>query len=199
MRWPSLYLTGTQTPSMMSVFTADSNMINLFSGFQQNVVPYLSQSLQVYLCPAQLFPTEMFGALAFGHTAELFRLIENICNCGAATHLVWSHLRNNTHANDGQTIVHDVHTYIHDVLTVTKRVITYTHTSCRRNGYLALVCPVLEYAVIIWDPQMQQDINMLERIQRNATRFTAKDYRSTTPGFITELLRKHELTTLQER
>ena len=40
---------------------------------------------------------------------------------------------------------------------------------------------------------------MLERLRRNAARFIAKDYRSTTPGFIAGLLRKHELTTLQER
>ena len=50
-----------------------------------------------------------------------------------------------------------------------------------------------------WDPHTRQEINMLERVQRNAARFIAKDYRSTTPGFITGLLRKHELTTLQER
>ena len=68
----------------------------------------------------------------------------------------------------------------------------HSPTSCRRNAYLALVRPVLEYAAIFWDPHTQQEINMLER-------FVAKDYRSTTPGFITGLLRKHELTTLQER
>ena len=45
----------------------------------------------------------------------------------------------------------------------------------------------------------QQEINMLECVQRNAAGCIAKDYRSTMPGFITGLLRKHELTTLQER
>ena len=45
----------------------------------------------------------------------------------------------------------------------------------------------------------QQEIYTLERVQRNAARFIAKDYRFTTPGFISGLLRKHELTTLQER
>ena len=72
-------------------------------------------------------------------------------------------------------------------------------TSCWRNAYLTLVCPVLKCATIIWDPHMQQEINMLEYVQRNAVHFIAKDYRSTTPGFITGILRKHELTTLQER
>ena len=75
----------------------------------------------------------------------------------------------------------------------------HSPTSCRRNAYLALVCPVLEYASIICDPHKQQEINTLERVQRNAACFTAKEYRSPTPGLITGLLRKHELTTLQER
>ena len=79
------------------------------------------------------------------------------------------------------------------------RNLRHSPTSCWRNAYLALAHPVLEYVAIIWDPHTQQKIIMLERIQRNAVRFIAKDYRSTTPGFITGLLRKHELTTLQER
>ena len=80
-----------------------------------------------------------------------------------------------------------------------RRNLRHSPTSCRRNAYLALVCSVLEYASIVCDPHKQQEINMLERVQRNAARFIAKDYRSPTPGFITGLLRKHELTTLQER
>ena len=80
-----------------------------------------------------------------------------------------------------------------------RRNLRHSPTCCQRNAYLALVRLVLEYAAIIWDPHTQQEINMLERVQRNAARFIAKDYRSPTPGFVTGLLRKHDLTTLQER
>ena len=80
-----------------------------------------------------------------------------------------------------------------------RRNLRHSPTSCRRNAYLTLVRPVLEYAAIIWDPHTQQEINMLERVQRNAARFIEKNYRFTTPGFLAGLLRKHDLTTLQER
>ena len=69
----------------------------------------------------------------------------------------------------------------------------------RRTAYLALVRPLLEYGAIIWDPHLKQDITKLERTQRAAVRFIARDYRSTTPGFITGLLKKHDLPLLQER
>ena len=65
----------------------------------------------------------------------------------------------------------------------------HSPTSCKKNAYLTLVPPVLEYAAIIWDLHTQQEINMLERVQRNAVHFTAEDYHSTMPGFITRLLR----------
>jgi len=46
---------------------------------------------------------------------------------------------------------------------------------------------------------MQQEINKLERVQRRAVRFIARDHSCTTPGFVTSLLKKHELPSLQER
>ena len=65
--------------------------------------------------------------------------------------------------------------------------------------YLALVRPLLEYGAIIWDLYQKQDISKMERIQRNAVRFIARDYKSKTPGSVTSLLIKHDLPTLQER
>jgi len=40
-----------------------------------------------------------------------------------------------------------------------------------------VVAYVLEYALRIWDPYLQRDIDSLERIQRKAARFTTRDFR----------------------
>ena len=72
-------------------------------------------------------------------------------------------------------------------------------TACKKTAYLALVRPLLEYGAIIWDPYQKQDISKMERIQRNAVRFIARDYKFKTPGSVTSLLTKHDLPTLQER
>ena len=80
-----------------------------------------------------------------------------------------------------------------------RRNLKHCPTLCKRNAYLALVRPLLEYGAIIWDPHQKQDIDKLERVQRVAVRFIANDYRSRTPGFVTGLLNKYELPTLQER
>ena len=56
--------------------------------------------------------------------------------------------------------------------------------NCRRSTYLALVRPLLEYGAAVWD------LDMIERIQRNAARFITGDYKSMTPGSVTNLLKK---------
>ena len=60
--------------------------------------------------------------------------------------------------------------------------------ACKKTAYLALVRPLLEYGAIIWDPYQKQDISKMERIQRNAVRFIARNYKSKTPGSVTSLL-----------
>ena len=70
---------------------------------------------------------------------------------------------------------------------------------CRRNAYLALVRPILEYGAAVWDPHLKKDIDKLERVQRSAARFIAGDYRTATPGFVTKILEQHQLPTLQQR
>nr|KAG5695054.1 hypothetical protein BaRGS_032547 [Batillaria attramentaria] len=80
-----------------------------------------------------------------------------------------------------------------------RRNLRHCPTPCKKNAYLALVRPLLEYGAIIWDPYLKQDADKMERIQRNAVRFISRDYRSTTPGFVTGLLKKYKLHTLQER
>lgn len=80
-----------------------------------------------------------------------------------------------------------------------RRNLPHCPTACKRNAYLALVRPLLEYGAIIWDPYQKQDIEKMERTQRTAARFIARDFRSATPGFVTGLLTKYNLPTLQER
>ena len=38
----------------------------------------------------------------------------------------------------------------------------------RKNAYLALVRPILEYGAAVWDPHLKKDIDKLERVQRSA-------------------------------
>ncbi|XP_070181692.1 uncharacterized protein [Littorina saxatilis] len=80
-----------------------------------------------------------------------------------------------------------------------RRNLRHCPAACRRNAYLALVRPLLEYGAVAWDPYQAQDIDRMERIQRTAARFIANDYRSRRPGFVTGLLTRHNLPTLQER
>ena len=80
-----------------------------------------------------------------------------------------------------------------------KRNLRHCPAVSRRTAYIALVRPLLEYGAIIWDPHLKQDITKLEHTQRAAVRFIARDYRTTTPGFVTDLLNRHDLPTLQER
>ena len=69
----------------------------------------------------------------------------------------------------------------------------------RQTAYLALVRPLLEYGSTIWGPYNQGDVDKLERIQRRAARFITKDYRSRTPGSMTNMLKDLKLPSLQQR
>ncbi|KAL8561583.1 hypothetical protein ACOMHN_024819 [Nucella lapillus] len=70
---------------------------------------------------------------------------------------------------------------------------------CKKNAYLALIRPLLEYGCITWSPYLQQDINRLEKIQRLSARFITNDYSTRSPGAITNMLSTLELPTLQQR
>ena len=71
--------------------------------------------------------------------------------------------------------------------------------ACQSTAYLALVRPLLEYGAAVWDPYLKKDIDLMEHTQRHAARFITGDYRSTTPGSVTRLLKKTKLQPLQER
>jgi hypothetical protein len=54
---------------------------------------------------------------------------------------------------------------------------------------------VLEYGSVIWDPYLTRDIDELERIQRNGTRFVTGDYKSRHEGAVTNMLKNLDLPT----
>ena len=48
--------------------------------------------------------------------------------------------------------------------------------STKINCYKALVKPVLDYAVTVWSPYTQKDIDIVEQVQRRAARFIFNNY-----------------------
>ena len=70
---------------------------------------------------------------------------------------------------------------------------------CRRTAYISLVRSTLQYASTVWDPYLEQDIQVLEKTQRKAARFITGDYHSRDPGCMTKMLQELELPTLQRR
>jgi hypothetical protein len=60
------------------------------------------------------------------------------------------------------------------------------------------VRPLLEYAASAWDPSTKQNINSIERVQRQAARFCTGNYKRDT-GTVTKLLDDLGWDTLQNR
>ena len=56
------------------------------------------------------------------------------------------------------------------VLGMIRRIITYKEKSLIVPLYKAIVRPHLEYCVQAWSPYLRKDIDMLEKIQRRATK-----------------------------
>jgi hypothetical protein len=57
----------------------------------------------------------------------------------------------------------------------------------KKQAYLALVRPHLEYANSAWDPHLQKHILQIEMVQRRAASFIKSNY-SRDPGTVTTLL-----------
>ena len=68
----------------------------------------------------------------------------------------------------------------------------------KKQAYLALVRPHLEYASSAWDPHLQTHIQQIEMVQRRAARFIKSNY-SRDPGTVTTLLEELELPPLSTR
>ena len=71
--------------------------------------------------------------------------------------------------------------------------------TCRKSAYIPLARSILDYGAIIWDPYYINDIDKLERIQRQAARFITGDYKIREEGCITTVLDDLELLSLKER
>ena len=73
--------------------------------------------------------------------------------------------------------------------------IALTRTDMFMNLYPVLIRPLLEYCVQVWSPHKQGDIDLIERVQRRATKII--------PALkhlpYEERLRRLKLTTLEER
>ena len=68
----------------------------------------------------------------------------------------------------------------------------------KRQAYLALVRPHLEYASSVWDPYLQKHKDQLEMVQRRSARFISNNY-AREPGTVTSLLQHLQLPPLEER
>ena len=65
-------------------------------------------------------------------------------------------------------------------------------------AYITLVWSRLEYKATVWDPKQRQDVERLEKVQRQAACFITKDYKSRSPGCVSNMLRDLGLPTLEE-
>lgn len=66
----------------------------------------------------------------------------------------------------------------------------------RLLAYNSIIRPIMEYAVVIWDPFTRNNIEKLERIQKKAVRFIYNSYGRSS---ITELLNRSGFQSVSER
>ena len=72
-------------------------------------------------------------------------------------------------------------------------------SECKKTAYIALVRSTLEYGAVVWDPILEKDIIKIEKINRKAARFIKGDFKTRTPGCVTEMLCDLDLPTLHKR
>ena len=57
----------------------------------------------------------------------------------------------------------------------------------------------MEYSSSVWEPYTKNLINKLESVQRRAARFCPNDFRSKSPGCVTNMIKKLEWESLTDR
>jgi len=72
-------------------------------------------------------------------------------------------------------------------------------TKVKAATYTTMVRPSLEYAATVWDPHEEKDKRPLEMVQRRAARYCFNSYYDRTPGVVTNMIRKLEWDSLEER
>jgi len=90
--------------------------------------------------------------------------------------------------------IQDITARANRILGMLKRTFTSRDPIIWKKLYTSLVRPNLEFAVQVWNPYLEKDINMIERVQRRATKIAKLDCRN-----YNERLKILELTTLKER
>jgi len=90
-------------------------------------------------------------------------------------------------------------TKAHRTLCFLRRNIRECTPEVKAGAYKAMVRPILDYASTVWDPIQAKKIGQLEQVQRRAARFVYNDYRTRTPGCVTNMLRDLDWNSLEER
>ena len=67
----------------------------------------------------------------------------------------------------------------------------------KRSAYVTIVRPNLVYAIAVWDPYRQEQIDSIEADQWHAARFIKRDYNRTSS--VTEMLQSLDLDLLEDR
>ena len=83
------------------------------------------------------------------------------------------------------------------ILNFVKRNLTNCSTAIKKQAYLVLVGPIMEYNSPVWDPYYNSDIYKLEKVQRRAARWALSDY--SRESSVTSLLSSLKWPTLQQR